>query len=196
MDATIDGASAGLFSVNTPEETGALDAKRYPKIVADRLARLVHRSQLVAELTRPSSPPSSTMLVFNLQDEFQKLRPEMALALTEYLAVKLAQKARFRLVPRTQLKERLREEKAKSYKECFDSSCQIALGKALAAQKIVSAKFIPAGQRCIFTATIFDLRTETTDAGASAKTNCKDEELFEAIDQLVANLVGEHAPLR
>lgn len=76
--------------------------------------------------------------------------------LTTYLAVKL-EEGGYQLIPQNQVKERLRELQAESHKECFDMTCQIELGRELAAQKSISSQVLVIGKTCKVTATLYDL---------------------------------------
>ena len=104
--------------------------------------------------------------------------------LDEYLATKLTQTCGYRVVPKEQLKSAMIEEKRNSYKQCYDKSCQIELGKAVAAQKTVATKIMKLGENCVITSIIYDLKTETTEAAASVKTRCTTEKLFEGIEKI------------
>lgn len=130
----------------------------------------------------PSSGP--IVAVFDLEDSRQALKPGEVDQVTEYLAVKLTEKAGYRVIPRAQLRQRLVAEKTESYKECYDQACQIDLGRALAAQKSLSAKLLRIGERCALTATLFDLKSEAAERAASVTTNCTIEELIDGVDRL------------
>jgi hypothetical protein len=76
------------------------------------------------------------------------------------------------------------------FKACYDEGCQIALGKALSAQKTLSAKLRHIGKKCVATATLYDLKTETTERAASIETDCTPESLMGGIRQLATELAG------
>lgn len=196
MNALLGGRVVQQFEVVTPSDTGKVDKVNFGATVARHLVQRFHRSSLVAQLSRTEGSATVNRkkevfpraLVFDIQDEFKKLRPEMTLALTEYLAVQLMRKAGYRLIPREQLKGRLKLEKAQTYKDCFDSVCQIELGKALAAQKTISTKLLQKGTQCVFTLTVFDLQSEIADKAASKISSCAESSLFDAIDRLAEEL--------
>ena len=78
--------------------------------------------------------------VFNFESKGISFQGKMLDRLSDYLAGSLAATGRYRIVPRSQLKKRLVKQKTASYKKCFDQSCQIEIGKELAAQRSVSSQ--------------------------------------------------------
>ena len=83
-----------------------------------------------------------------------------------------------------------------SYKQCFDQTCQIELGKAISAQKSLAVKLLRVGGKCAITASLCDLATETTERGASTRTECSDEALMDGMDHVARQLAGEAASVR
>ena len=69
-------------------------------------------------------------------------------------------------------KEAIGSMKAESYKSCYDDSCQIELGKALAATHILRTKITRFGSRCVLNGELIDLRKEVAVAAASSRGDC------------------------
>jgi hypothetical protein len=144
----------------------------------------------------PSAPPASlrargeVIAVFDLEDPRKSLGAGDVEQLTDYFAVQLSTLG-FKVVPRSQIKGQLASEKQETYKACYDEGCQIELGKAVAAQKSVATKLIKMGSTCALTATMYDLRTETTDIAASVDTRCGQDELLAGLKQLARQLVSQ-----
>lgn len=138
----------------------------------------------------PKQPRAAgeVIAVFDLEDVRKSLADGDADQLTEYFAVQLSAVG-YKTVPRSQLRQRLSAEKEESYKACYDESCQIDLGKAVAAQKSVATKLLKVGTTCAITATLYDLRSETTELAASVDTRCSQEELFGGLRELARKLV-------
>lgn len=140
----------------------------------------------------PAEPPrrakGEVVAVFDLEDVRKSLADGDADQLTEYFAVQLST-AGYKVVPRSQLKERLTAAKEASYQACYEESCQIDLGKAVAAQKSVAVKLLKVGTSCALTATLYDLRSETAELAASVDTRCGQEELFAGLRSLAQKLV-------
>ena len=151
-----------------------------------------------ATLARPSTAartfsPRATVIValFDVQDPSKHFKDDTLDQLTEYLATRLTELAGYRVVPRDQLRERLVAQKTTGYRECFDQSCQIDLGKAISAQKSLAVKVLRVGGKCAITASLYDLKSETTERGASVRTECSDDALMDAMDQIARQLAGQ-----
>lgn len=81
--------------------------------------------------------------------------------------------------------------KSDSYKACYDESCQIPLGKALAASVIVRSRITRfAAKRCAVTAEVVDLKKEVAIGAAKADSNCSVESLVDAVADLARQLAG------
>jgi hypothetical protein len=147
----------------------------------------------VAASDPPAAEAATTktvVAVFDIEDEAKTLDSGTAAQLANYLAARVAEVLRYRVVPRDQLRNQLRDQKAEAYRPCFDESCQIELGKAVAAQKSLATRVMRIGDTCAMSSTIFDLKTETTERAATTKTACSDAELIAAVDGLVDQLKG------
>ncbi|GEM_PF-1876695 len=114
-------------------------------------------------------------------------------ALTDQMRVFLAQR-RIQVVDRGAQEAALRqlvvEEKARSYSSCVDSSCQIPLGKALAASHILRWGMAKFGSTCTTNGELVDLISETTVAAGSARSDCSDERLLDSTERLAEELLG------
>lgn len=112
--------------------------------------------------------------------------------LTDVLAALLTRSGGFRVVPSEAIKKELTRSKLASYSACVDESCQIELGKALAAEKVLRTQVIRQGSGCLTTATLYDLRTEASDRAAVAPSACTPAEFTRAL----ARIAEELAPSR
>lgn len=176
-------------------------AREREKAEQARLARIeaAQRQQLAATRDRPAprqplgasrEHSGAVIAVFDVEAAPGEFRPRILEEVTDYLATGAAERLGLRVVPRSAIREQLREEKADSYRPCYDESCQVELGKALAAQKILTTKLLRRGESCIFTVRIFDLKTETTDGAATARADCSDMGLLDAADEVVTKLAA------
>jgi hypothetical protein len=73
-----------------------------------------------------------------------------------------------------------------------DQSCQIELGKALAAEKTLATKILRLGPSCTLTSALYDLKTETAESAASVHSDCSLGAVAQALDRLVRAL-GDQA---
>ncbi|MBK8010922.1 MAG: hypothetical protein IPK13_06200 [Deltaproteobacteria bacterium] len=113
-------------------------------------------------------------------------------ALTDQIRVFLAERG-LRVIDRgsqeAAMNAIVQDEKAKSYKTCVDESCQIPLGKALAASHIMKSTVAVFGKACTTNGELIDLRSEVTIAAGSARSGCEAEDLLVGAEQLAEELV-------
>ena len=79
--------------------------------------------------------------------------------------------------------------KAESYASCYDDSCQLELGKALAASHIVRSKITKFGARCVLNGELIDLQSEVTVKAASAQGACQAEGFLEMSETIERDLM-------
>lgn len=174
------------------------------KKIAERMRDQISidRADILAKVdrARPKAIPAARPMalgqrpiavVFNIQDMSGKFDGTLVDQLTEYLSAQVGQRLKFKVAPREKLRERLSAVKTDSYKQCYDRSCQIELGKALAANKTVSTTLIQIGTNCIFNSTVIDLKTEAAELSASAKGGCGEDQLLESLGKVVQALAGK-----
>ena len=128
--------------------------------------------------------------VFNIEDVTKRFKKSTTKQLTEYLSARLTEVAGYKVLPRKQIQKRLVREKRRGYKSCYDETCQIEMGKALAAHKSLATKLLRIGDRCAITSNILDLRTESSEKAASLETDCSTNSLLNGIRRIVAKLSG------
>ncbi len=168
--------------------------------VRNQLARGLHGSKALAAYAETRAPKeavaaapdekkaASIVAIFDIQDASKKLEKDALLQLTNYLGTLLTQSGAYKVIPQDQLRESLLDKKEGSYKECFDERCRIELGKALSAEKTLATTLIQVGSKCAVTSNLFDLKTETTEKGASVETGCSPDELLSAMKSIAGQL--------
>lgn len=114
-------------------------------------------------------------------------------ALTDQIRIYLAERGA-RVIDRSAqeaaMKELVEEEKKRSYSTCVDSSCQIPLGKALAASHILRSTVARFGKACTTNGELIDLKAEVTIAAGSARGECEEEALLLAAETLAEQLIA------
>ncbi len=133
--------------------------------------------------------PAEIIAFFDIETRNVRLKAATLVNLNDYMYGRLAV-AGFKLTPQSQVRERVVEPKAASHMDCYDQSCQIELGKTVAAQKSLASRLIKIGDSCSLQSQIYDLRTETTVKGAEAQGPCTETGIKASIDQVVAKLQG------
>ncbi|MBW1809003.1 MAG: PEGA domain-containing protein [Deltaproteobacteria bacterium] len=125
--------------------------------------------------------------VFEMQDRGSGFDQEALNKLTAFLSARLTEGG-FQVIPQDQIRKRLTEQKKDSYKACHDQSCQIELGRELAAQKTLSTQILKIGETCQVTATLYDLKKSTAERAATAGGACKEDLMLKAIVEISAKL--------
>ncbi|HOX44462.1 MAG TPA: formylglycine-generating enzyme family protein [Myxococcota bacterium] len=153
-------------------------------------------SLLCLGLALPQSPALAQdrpiVAVFDLEVKGAKLDGGTVDRLTDYLSTLLGTRG-FQIVPRSQLKERLVEAKKGSYKECFDQTCQIEVGKELAAQKSLASQVLKIGSQCKITLNLYDLRRAASEASGAASGGCDEDKVVASLEQALEGMLGRVA---
>ncbi len=141
----------------------------------------------------PAPPPIApgrqyVVAVFEVEDGSGQLKDDVRRQLTEYLSALLAQKGSYAVVPMAQIRARIRSSKADSYKDCYDESCQIEIGKAVAAEGVIATKLLKVGDACAIASKLYDLRKEATARAATADTDCATSALLGAVRTIAGRL--------
>ncbi len=142
-------------------------------------------------LAGPAWAEPAVVAVFEIEGTGAKVAPKTLSALSELLSASVGAGSRYRVVPQETLKARLATSKAESYKACYDEACQIEIGKELAAEKSLSTKILRIADRCVLTASLFDLRTAVTERTATHETECTDVALMRGVQTLGAELTHD-----
>ena len=127
--------------------------------------------------------------VFDMEDRGSNVDKLILGNLTDYLSSRLAEGG-YRVVPRDDIRARLKEQKTESYKECYDQSCQIELGRELAAEKTLSSKIMRIADTCQVTAVLYDLKKSATEKAANVEAKCDEASLLAAVKTIASNLTG------
>lgn len=160
--------------------------------LAQRAAGAQPSAEPVAAPATPAdaAPPRLGPIVAAFAIEAPALSAGERTTLTDVLAAWLTRTAGHRVVPGATLKARLAASKVESYRACVDEACQIEIGKALAAEKVVSTKIARDGRACLVTSTLYDLRTEAAERAAVVRGGCALGELTRMMEAVAEQLRG------
>jgi len=147
---------------------------------------------LVGSVVRAAGPPP-VVAVFEIENRGSPLSKDELTALTDYLGTKLGEQGEYQIIPRQEIRKRLVEQKKASFKACYDQSCQIEVGREMAAQFTVSASISKVGSTCIITSAMYDLRKAATYRTGTAKGKCTADDLLTAVERIAAKLEGSGA---
>ncbi|MBW2732565.1 MAG: hypothetical protein JRH20_09235 [Deltaproteobacteria bacterium] len=134
---------------------------------------------LPAHLEAKATPP--VIVVFDIENKGATLSAQELESMTDYLGNQLGEGGHLRIVPRSEIRERVRAGKRASYKDCYDQKCQIEIGRELAAQMTVATRIGKVGRSCIITAALYDLKTAASARTTTAKAACTADALLEAL---------------
>ena len=126
--------------------------------------------------------------VFLMESRGSGLKADEVVNLTDYMATRMGEGGELQIIPRDEIKKRLVQVKASSHKECYDTNCQIQLGRELAAQYSVSSSIGRVGRRCLITIQIFDLKSSTMVKGLTGNVPCDPDSLIASIDSLALEI--------
>jgi TPR repeat protein len=129
--------------------------------------------------------------VFGIENRGVQLDPTAISNLSDFLAAEIASTGSYEVVPRAQIKERLSSEKKNSFRACYEQSCQIEIGRELAASKSVSTQLLKIGKKCVVTATLFDLKKATAERAITQEGFCTAEGVMETLQVVAGKLLGE-----
>lgn len=128
--------------------------------------------------------------VFNIEAKGIRLSGEVLDRLTDALGSMIASQG-YQVVPRSALKDRLLQQKSISKKLCYDTTCQIELGKELAAQKSLASQLIKLGKSCKISLAVYDLKKAASELGAYESGECDEDALAQSLERAVQRLIGE-----
>jgi hypothetical protein len=128
-------------------------------------------------------------VVFDIEAKRIDLDKELIDALTTHLSARIAELGVFQLIPRAELKSRLLQQKKTSYKNCYDQSCQIEMGRELAASKTISTTITKFGSKCNIGMSLYDLKKAATEKGSTHSGKCDEEALADSLSKAAVALV-------
>ena len=153
-------------------------------------SRLAQESRHSTPVKPVSNRQPAIVAVLDIQDPAGRLGAETRRQLSRYIAAAVSRASNFRVIPPRQLRQRLSTEKKKSFQNCYDDACRIELGKALSAQKVLATDILRMGDRCVLTASLYELKTETVEKSALVETDCSDEALVDGVKEMTNQLGG------
>ena|GEM_PF-4926163 len=147
---------------------------------------------VMAIVTTPASAnlDKPVVAVFDIKND-ARLKTRFIEDLRDILSAELARTGLFEIAPNSDIQNALRAKQAESYEDCYDESCQIEIGKEIAANKTLATAVKKAGTRCSIIANLYDLRRSTSEGGASVRSGCGEDELVDSIYDVVWQLSGK-----
>ncbi len=133
------------------------------------------------------------LAVMRLHDPGKVVKRKLEGQITDYLRVVAGGTGHFMVIDKSRQEESFRklikESKKESYKECYDTSCQIPLGMAVSADTLLRPSVSKFGKQYILTLELFDLAREASIASSTARCDGSEEGFATAVDKAVESLV-------
>jgi PEGA domain len=147
----------------------------------------------------------SIVAVEELQTSRADLSAQLKKLLTHYLDARAAAVPRWRVIPRTQVRELMARRLRAGLARCGGPSragagsdsdpCPVELGRELAANKVLLPRVIGAGGTCVLTLTYYDVRSATTEAAATVTAKrCDEVALALSLGVALAQLTSKLRP--
>ncbi len=194
--ADIDRAIEGMERARSCQYRGAIRAECKSGIrMLNRLKarRLSTRSGERPALGQAAADPATgnaqraVVAVFDIEVKGLELDPGTLDRLVDWLCTLLTRR-RYQVVPRSQLKQRIQAQKTESYKACYEESCQIEIGKELAAEKSLSTQVLKLGEKCKVSLTLFDLKRSASERAGQGEGLCTEDGVVKALEAAVKDM--------
>jgi hypothetical protein len=137
------------------------------------------------------APSAGAIAVFHIRSVDTSRVPRAAVEkLSSELSERLAAEGE-EVVPDASLGRLLEDLQRNSMSACYDESCQIEIGRGVAAQQVLQTRIVQYGtSECVLTSVLFDLRTETSDWSYSRALPCRWSAIREAVLDIPHQLVA------
>lgn len=183
----VEAKSAIVALTNAREDTD----RGVSQAAAEALRKLEFASMAEKANAKSEKKTLKIIAVFDIEDSARRFSADVLTQLTDYLSTRLTESGEYRVIPRSQMLERLRDEKKGSYKACIDDQCRVELGRELSASKTLTTRLLQVGKECAITTTIFDLKTATAERAASIRTGCVEGTLIDGMDNIAKQLLAQ-----
>lgn len=116
-------------------------------------------------------------------------------AVTDHVATQLTVSGRYQVVPQSDIKRVMRDRVVGDMTDkCVDESCQIEVGKELAAAKAVVGNIRKFGTSCMVNLRLVDLAKSVSERAGAGRGGCKHENVITSIDLALTALTGIRPP--
>ena len=129
----------------------------------------------------------------NAESKTKRMDPSLILNIGNQLRIFLVERGAKTIDKGAQdqaLRDQVADLKKDSYKACYDDSCQVELGKALAASHILRTKITRFGEQCVLNGELIELKREVVVSASAARGTCKEEGFLAMIEQVAGNLTA------
>ena len=140
------------------------------------------------------------LAVMDIQDRTGALSADVIDNLTEYLRGLLAESGKYTVIDRSRqakaIKDVLQKERKETHKACYERSCQVPVGRILAADQVLLTTLMKVGSQFMLKAEILRLDTEASTGGATARGEFApkqglEDRVIEALDTVAGKIAGQ-----
>ena len=132
--------------------------------------------------------------VQEIDDDSGSLRSADLASSTDYLRATLIQTGVYSVVDRGRQEAKkdqiVKQMKRESQDPCYDEKCRIELGRALAADTLLSCRVSKLGRTCLLSCEMIPLEKEVSDRAGTAKFACGPDGVVGAVEEVVRELAG------
>lgn len=134
------------------------------------------------------------LAVMDVEDKTGKFKRGDLEGATDYLRTKLVESGRYQVVDKTRQGEKrtlvAKDLRRESHSPCYDRTCRIKLGQALAADRMLACAVTAVGSTCILGCEVTKLETEAVVTAASARFKCNADALLGGVGRAAVRLAG------
>jgi hypothetical protein len=160
-------------------------------VIRELCAVLAVSALLLPASARGEDAP--VVAVFNLVNDGAPLKPNELERLTDVLTSEMVATGRYKVVPKSQLREALQAKKKESYDACYADACQIEIGQEVAARLSLHSKISRFGPTCSLTLTLYDLKQVAAISAGVAEGGCKLEDVRGLVKKAILAMIGGQA---
>jgi len=153
---------------------------------------------LALALLAQTPPPAKTSLAIYQIRAKGTADPSLGSAMTALLASKLTPSPRLRVIEEAMLKTVMQRQAMNVSDACDDTSCQVAIGKLVQAQKMITGDLVKLGSKYILSLKLIDVQSGANEFSTEDQCACAEDQLDQLVELAgvrVRNHFGENLPL-
>jgi TolB-like protein len=161
-----------------------------------RLGFVLLVSLFLAQTPAPPPPAKTSIAVYPIKPAGAEA--SLATALTALLGTELTASPKLRVIQESMLKEVMERQAMNISDACDDTVCQVAIGKLVQAQKIVTGNLAKLGSKFILSLQLVDVADGTSDFSTKDLCECSEDQLDSLVAAAAAkirNHFGEAIPV-
>jgi len=167
------------------------------KMISKRFSMLLAALAFLAQAPPPAPPAKTSLAIYPIKAA-GTADQAVASALTSLLSSELTPSPRLSVIEEGMLKEVMARQALNESDACDDTSCQVAIGKLVKAQKMITGDIVKLGSRYTLSLKLVDIQTGTMEFTTKDGCPCNDdqvEQLVVVAGAKIRNYFGESVPV-